>query len=389
MKIAVVGSKGIPATWGGIERHVEELSTRFVKRGHEVTVYCRPYYTTTKDKFYKGVRLKRVPTLKTRSLDAITNSFVSTLHAMAGSYDIIHYHALGPSALCGVPRIVGKRTVATVHGLDWEREKWGAFAKQFLKFGERAAVRHPNATIVVSKFLRKYLIDKHRRDVAYIPNAVTDPVFRQPDKITTSYGLKGGDYILFVARLVPEKGCHFLLEAFKDVKTDKKLVIAGGSSHSDDYVKSLESMAGDNVIFTGYVYGEELQELYSNAYCYVLPSTIEGLPFTLLEAMSYGRCSIVSDIPPNIEVVRDNGIVFATKNVNDLKRALQQAIDDPNMVEDLGQRSQAIRDEEYSYDSIVEKTLKLYDTIVAGKSVTETGSASSCEQTPDQEPADH
>lgn len=367
MKIAILGTKGIPASWGGIERHVEELATRFVALGHEVTVYCRPYYTATNDEFYKGVRLKKLPTVKCKNYDAITHTFLATLHALTKNYDIIHYHALGPATLAGIPRIFGKKTVVTVHGLDWQREKWGRRAKVYLKFGERAAVRYPHATIAVSKFLKGYLEEKHHRAVTYIPNAVTDPVLLEPNEIRKSYGLEGGDYFLFVARLVPEKGCHFLLEAFKKIKTDKKLIIAGGSSHSDDYVNQLRKTADERVVFTGYVYGDMLNELYNNAYCYVHPSTIEGLPFTLLEATSYGKCAIVSDIPPNLEVVRDNGIIFESKNVNDLQRAIQMALDDPKLVAELGVRAREVGLSEYSYDAIVVKTLKLYATILGGK----------------------
>jgi glycosyltransferase involved in cell wall biosynthesis len=366
MRIAIVGTKGIPATWGGIERHVEELATRFVGMGHEVTVYCRPYYTTTDEPTYKGIRLKKLPTLKSKNYDAITHTFVSTLHLLAESYDIVHYHAIGPATMSVIPRILGKKTVATVHGLDWQREKWGRRARTYLKFGEVAAVRFPHATIAVSRFLKDYLEKKYHRPVNYIPSAVSDPVYLPPSAIR-SYGLEGNDYVLFVARLVPEKGAHFLIEAFNRLDTDKKLVIAGGSSHSDEYVEKLKAAAGDRVIFTGYVYGDELHELYSNAYCYAHPSTIEGMPITLLEAVAYGRCIIASDIPPNIEVVRDNGIVFESKNVDDLYQSLRTAIDNPSLVSELGRRVQSMGVAEYSYDTIAAKTERLYAAVIAGK----------------------
>jgi len=367
MKIAVLGTKGIPATWGGIERHVEELATRFVKMGHEVTVYCRPYYTTTTDEFYNGVRLKKLPTIRSKNYDAITHTFLATLHLLRREYDIVHYHAIGPATLSIIPRLFGKKTVATVHGLDWQREKWGRRARTYLKLGERAAVHFPHATIAVSRFLKEYLEAKYHRPVNYIPSAVSDPVSLPPSAIR-SYGLEGGDYILFVARLVPEKGCHFLIDAFNRIRTDKRLVIAGGSSHSDDYVKRLQASAGENVIFTGYVYGDELHELYSNAYCYVHPSTMEGLPITLLEAISYGRCIVASDIPPNMEVVKDNGMIFENKNVDDLVRALKMVLDNPSLAADLGRRAQAMGVTDYSYDGIAAKTIRLYQAVVAGKS---------------------
>ncbi|MCL6520201.1 MAG: glycosyltransferase family 4 protein [Armatimonadetes bacterium] len=362
MKIAMLGTKGIPATWGGIEHHVEEISTRMVNLGHEVTVYCRPYYTTTNEQYYKGVRLKKLPTIATKNLDAITHTFMATMHLLLEDYDIVHYHAIGPSTLSAFPRLVGKRTVVTVHGLDWQREKWGSKAKLFLKFGEYASVVFPHATIVVSKYLKKYLEYKYGKTVNYIPSAVTDPIIRPPNKIR-GYGLGERDYILFVARLVPEKGCHFLLEAHKRLGAKLKLVVAGGSSHSDDYVESLHRMAGDNVIFTGYVYGETLQELYSNAYCYVHPSTIEGLPVTLLEAVAYGNCVIASNIPANKEVVQDSGIIFESENVESLCEALDKIVKDSELARNLGEKAKALGVKEYNYDSVTQKTLALYQEV--------------------------
>jgi len=367
MKIAMLGTKGIPATWGGIERHVEEIATRMVQAGHEVTVYCRPYYTTTNEPFYKGVRLKKLPTIPSKNLDAITHTFIATMHLLLEDYDIVHYHAIGPSTLAVFSRFVGKRTVVTVHGLDWQREKWGSKAKLFLKFGEYASVKFPYATIVVSKYLKRYLEHKYGKRVHYIPSAVTEPVFRPPNNIK-QYGIGERDYILFVARLVPEKGCHFLIDAYKQLDTRMKLVVAGGSSHSDEYVENLHKSASDKVIFTGYVYGETLQELYSNAYCYVHPSTIEGLPVTLLEAVAYGNCVIASDIPANVEVVQDTGVIFQSQNVDDLARALKYVLDNPVMARGLGEKAKALGVREYNYDSVTQKTLRLYEAVIHARS---------------------
>ena len=363
MKIAMLGTKGIPATWGGIERHVEEIASRLVAMGHEVTVYCRPYYTTAETEYYKGVHLKKLPTIPTKNLDAIIHTFLATMHATMEDYDIVHYHAIGPATLSIVARMAGKNTVVTVHGLDWQREKWGKRAKLFLKLGERAAVMFPYHTIAVSRFLRKYLEEKYKRPVAYIPSAVTEPVQRAPDAIL-NYGLGERDYILFVARLVPEKGCHYLIEAYERLQPGLKLVIAGGASHSEDYVAELQKHASDKVIFTGYVYGDTLQELYSNAYCYVQPSTIEGLPVTLLEAVAYGNCVIASDIPANKEVVADAGIIFESQNVEDLCKVLASAIDDPVLARQLGERAKARGVAEYNYDIVTKKTERLYQEVL-------------------------
>ncbi len=364
MKIAMLGTKGIPATWGGIERHVEEISTRLAAMGHDVTVYCRPYYTDTTDKTYKGVHLKKLPTIASKNFDAIVHTYLATLHLIFEDYDIVHYHAIGPATLAVLARLAGKNAVVTVHGLDWQREKWGRKARLFLKFGEWASVLFPYRTITVSKFLKGYLEEKYHRPVTYIPSAVTDPIIRKPDKIR-EYGIGERDYILFVARLVPEKGCHYLLEAYERLNPDMKLVIAGGSSHSDEYVADLQKHASDKVIFTGYVYGEALQELYSNAYCYVHPSTIEGLPVTLLEAVAYGNCVIASDIPANTEVVEDTGVIFESMNVDDLCEGLRMVLANPALARELGERAKAHGVAEYNYDSVTEKTERLYRDILA------------------------
>ena len=360
MKIAMIGTKGIPATWGGIEHHVEEIATRMVALGHEVTVYCRPYYTTTDKEYYKGVHLKKLPTIPSKNLDAIIHTFLATIHAMAEDYDIVHYHAIGPATMAILARMAGKNTVVTVHGLDWQREKWAKPAKMYLKFGEYASIWFPYRTITVSKFLKSTLEQKYERPVTYIPSAVTDPVFLPPDKIK-EFGIGKQDYILFVARLVPEKGCHFLIDAYKRLNPDMKLVIAGGSSHSEDYVAELQTHASDKIIFTGYVYGEALQELYTNAYCYVHPSTMEGLPVTLLEALAYGNCIVASDIPANTEAVQEDGIIFESQNVASLSEALAKVIAQPALAEELGKRARARGVAEYNYDRVTEKTLELYE----------------------------
>lgn len=365
MKIAILGTKGIPATYGGIERHVEELAVRFVKMGHDVTVYCRPYYTTQTDEFYKGIRLKKLPSLPMKNFDAITHTFISTFHLLFRDYDIVHYHAIGPSTMAPFSRFTGKLTVTTVHGLDWQREKWGKKAKTYLKIGERTAVWAPHATIAVSKFLKDYLEKKYRRPIMYIPSAINEPVSLPPNKIK-EYGIGDRDYVLFVARLVPEKGAHFLIEAFKKLKTDKKLIIAGGASLSEDYVEELKKQAGDNVIFTGYVYGEELQELYSNAYCYVHPSTIEGLPITLLEALAYGNCIIASDIPACVELAEDVGMVFPSQNVDELAESIQTVLDHPQMAQSMREKAKAVGMSQYSYDNIAVKTVELYQRLLDG-----------------------
>ena len=373
MKIAMLGQKGIPATYGGIERHVEELSVRLAAMGHEVTVFCRPHYTEI-DGPYKSVELRKIKSLNTKHLDAISHTLFSTLGALGGGFDIFHYHALGPSTLSFLPRLAGRKVVATVHGLDWQREKWGAAATAFLKLGEWSSAHFPQRTVVVSKTLKKYYDSKYKMDSVYIPNGVQPPTLRPAAKIRGLFGLEPDTYALFVGRLVPEKGCHHLIEAFKGIETDKKLVIAGGASHSGGYPDSLKEMAASDprIVFTGYIYGDVLEEVYGNSMLYVQPSLIEGLPIALLEALSYGKAALVSDIPENLEVVEGvEGIAvaeysFRRGDAGDLRARLAALLDGgPERLEPAGAilREHVLKD--YDWDDVARKTEAVYKEVAA------------------------
>jgi glycosyltransferase involved in cell wall biosynthesis len=361
-RVAFVGSRGIPATWGGVEQYVEAISTRLVARGYQATVYCRPYYMTTQEPFH-GVRLRALPTIPTKHLDAIVHTALATAHVILQDDDIVHYQAIGPSLLSLIPRFFGKHTVVTVQGLDWQRAKWGRLARRFLQLGEWASATFPNQTIVVSEALQQHYHQRYGRAAIFIPNGA-EPPNRRPPKAIRAWGLEKDGYVLFVGRLVPEKGCHYLVEAFRRVETNKKLVIAGGTSHSDDYVARLQNMRGaERVVFTGYVYDDTLAELYTNAYLYVLPSEIEGRAITLLEALSYGNCVLVSDIPENVEVVQACAHTFHSGDVDDLARQLQRLLDDPVLVETSRKQVQARMATRISWDWVVDETEAVYRSL--------------------------
>jgi len=341
MKIAMIGHKRIPSREGGIEIVVEELSTRLIQMGHSVTAYNRMgRHVSDKNadleahklKNYKGIRIVHVPTPQNKAMNAIVYSFFATVRAVFGNYDVIHFHAEGPCLMLPIPHMLGIRTIATIHGLDWQRSKWGGFATKILKLGEKMAARYADEIIVLSLNVQQYFKDTYNRETIYIPNGVTSTEFREPDIITKKFGLEKDKYILYLGRIVPEKGIIYLLEAFSKVKTDMKLVIAGGSSHTDDYWNEVKKLTKEDprVILTGFVQGNLFSELYSNTYMYVLPSDLEGMPISLLEAMSFGRKCLVSDIPENKEACGDHALYFQKSNVEDLREKLEIAINNPS-----------------------------------------------------------
>jgi glycosyltransferase involved in cell wall biosynthesis len=329
-----------------------------------VTVYCRPYYTKT-DGDYRGVRLVNIPSVRTKHLDTASHCAMAVPHILSQNYDIVHFHALGPSIFASLPRYGGMKSVVTVHGLDWQREKWGVMATWILRRCEHSAVFYPNRTIVVSKALREYFHETRGVTVTYIPNGTVLPHVRPAEKIR-ELGIEPLSYVLFVGRLVPEKGCHYLLEAYGKVNTDAELIIAGGTSFSSDYVDRLHAAGGDRTRFLGYVYGDVLDELYSNARLFVLPSDLEGLPIALLEAMSFGNCCLTSDIPENLEVIGDCGMTFRKGDTDDLTRKLQTLLDAPERSRAIGDRARRHVLETYDWDGVTLHTEAIYYTMLRG-----------------------
>lgn len=369
LRIAMLGHKRIPSREGGIEIVVEELATRMAKKSHSVTCYNRKGHNVagsefdgTKLKTYKGVTLQEVFTIDKRGLAAMTASVSASLRAALGNYDVVHIHAEGPAFMCWLPKLFGKKVIVTVHGLDHQRAKWGKFASWYIRSGEKNAVRFADEIIVLSKGVQDYFQNTYGRTTRFIPNGVNKAKPRKARQITEKWGLTKDSYILYLGRIVPEKGERYLIEAFKQTKTDKKLVIAGGSSDTQVFMDELKSLAKDDdrIIFTGFVQGEILEELYSNPYIYTLPSDLEGMPLSLLEAMSYGNCCLTSDIPECAEVVEDKALLFRKSDVSDLKTKLQNACDHPEMVETYKAQAEEFICRKYNWDDVVEKTLKLY-----------------------------
>ena len=328
----MIGQKGVPATYGGIERHVEEIARRLGSRGHQVDVFCRLYYTpggTT----LPAVRMLRRPSIHTKHLDTATHVAWCTLEAMARRYDIVHFHALGPSLFASALAVLA----------------YNCF---------------PDRTIVVSKTLREYFQQHHHRDTCFIPNG-TNLLPARPAKKILQLGLTPGKYVLFVGRLVPEKGVHFLCEAFSRIDSDMKLALVGGLSFSQEYVALLKRYEGERIRLLDYVFGEALEELWSNAYLVVQPSTMEGLSIALLEAMSYGRCVLLSDIPENLEVAEDCAVPFRSQNVDDLHQKLESLIRHPETVRAYEARARNHIMRHYSWDQVAENTEAVYREALA------------------------
>lgn len=371
MKIAMIGQKGVPNRFGGIETHVTELSTRLVRAGHVVIAYARPWYCREYDR-YNGIKIKILPSIHTKHLDAISHTLLATVHAcLIERPDVIHFHGVGPSLLAWLPRLLRPQAVviSTFHCIDREHAKWGSVARAALQFGERAALRFPQATIAVSKVLINYIACTYRARANYIPNGITPIRVTTDDVILAPHGLRSYNYIAMVARLVPHKGAHTLIEAWQkaraarpDLLQDLKLAIVGGSAHTDRYVRELQAMAlgDDSIVLTGYQTGATLEALFAGARFMAHPSESEGLPIALLEAMSYGKAVIASDIPENLEVIADHGLTFATGSVDELAAKIIELASDPTLCASLGHSAREFVEIHYNWDEIAAETLKLY-----------------------------
>lgn len=366
MKIALIGQKGIPATYGGIENYIEEISTRLAKMGHQVFVYCRPHYTSLEG-IYNGVILKKIYSINTKHLDALSHTFLSSFHSLFCDFDIVNYQALGPSSLSFIPRMFGNaKVVVTIHSLDHKRAKWNGLAKSMLKMAEYPSVCLPHRVTTVSNRLKEYFEDKFKREVITIPTGVEPPVFRKPDKIK-KYGLEKDKFILFLGRLVPEKGCHYLIDAFEKLDTEMKLFIAGRGFFSDEYIKELHSHQSEKVIFGGYVEKDVLEELFSNAFLYVLPSEIEGKAQSLMQALSYGRGCLVSNIPENTEVIDKWGYTFRSRDAEGLKEKLKYLLNNKELVKNNEKQRREYAKSSFSWDRAAQTLSEVYLDCLNGK----------------------
>lgn len=371
MKIFFIGQKGLPSKSGGVEKHVEELAVRLVNRGHEVFAYTRPHYSDSKQSEYKGIKLISLTSLKTKNLDAITHTFFACLDVLRRDADIIHFHSIGPSSLIWLVRLLKPKAtvIATFHCQDYFHQKWSIIARAYLKFGEWMACRLADRTITVSKTLQAYASSRYGRFVDYIPNGVPEAELKSADKISQLWQLTENSFVLAVSRLVRHKGLHHLINAFKQVDTDKKLIIAGEGAFTDDYVEEIKALAAtdDRIQLVGAQHGDVLKELLTNAALFVQPSESEGLSIALLEAMSYGKTALVSDILENLEAIANTGISFTSQDVCDLAQKLRENLAHPSKLEALGKAAQIRAREQYNWETIATATEKVYTESLAEK----------------------
>lgn len=363
MKIAMLGHKRIPGREGGVEVVVEELSTGLVKLGNSVTAYNRKKRGTQKFKEYKGVKIVTVPTIEKKSLDAVVYSFLASIRVLFGKYDVIHYHAIGPSFMLIIPHFFRKKTVVTVHGLNYKTPKWKGFGEKYMHWGEVITAKYADRIITLSKEQQKYFKEKYNRDTEYIPNGTELKDKVEPNIIEKKWGLGKDKYILFLSRVVPGKGLENLIEAYKHVDSDLQLIIAGGSEYVSDFRDKVMDMASDDsrIRFIGFVEGQELVELYSNAYLFVFPSEAEGMPMCLLEALSYDTPCLVSDIPENLEVGGEYVQSFKVKNTEDLMERLNDCINNNSLL--FTRDTRGYIESKYNWDNIVKRTMKVYENI--------------------------
>jgi glycosyltransferase involved in cell wall biosynthesis len=362
MKIAMIGSRGIDSFYSGVEKTVRELGVRLLHRGHEITVFSQSGKNLPNT--YHGARIRRIPSIQGKHTETLVRSLLSALASSCEDYDVIHYHAEGPGLFSLLSRLVGKKTVLTVQGLDWKRDKWSPLAQRCLRAAEQLGAECAHQVVVVSNTLKAYFLQSYGKKTTYIPNGVP-----RQDAVTTvdqirSIGLAPRQYCLFASRLVPEKGCHELIQAYNSLDTDMKLVVAGGSRYAEDYVNYLKAIANpQQVIFTGHIEGDLLTELFANAYIFILPSHIEGLSNALLEALSHKKCTLVSNIPENLEVIKDCGYSFRVEDKNDLHEKLRMLLQFHHMVEEMENRVSNLIQYTYNWEHIADMYEEVYSSL--------------------------
>lgn len=361
MKIAIMGTRGIPANYGGFETFAEELSTRLVKRGHEITVYCRAsnYDYSSNHLEYKGVKLIVLPTIKHKYLDTVFHTFLSVLYDLFKDHRVLLICNSANSLFSVIPRFRGKKIVLNVDGLEWKRKKWNKAGKWFYRFSEILATFFPNAIVSDAEGIREYYLNRFKKDSTFIPYGA--PTRKEDTKeILEKLGVRPKGYALYVSRLEPENNAHLVVKAFEKVKTDLKLIIVGDAPYSQEYIDKLKSTKDPRIIFTGYVFGRHYRELQSNAYFYIQATEVGGTHPALLEAMGFGNCVLANDVPEHYEVLGDAGILFSTKIKDDLTNKMQYLFEHPEAAESYREKAVERVRKKYSWEGVTDSYESLF-----------------------------
>ena len=367
MRIAFLVIKNI-MRGGGIEKYTMELGSRLVQRGHEVTVYTMRHYGDVPER-YLGMRIVSVPSFATPCLQKLSCSAAAAIDSSwKKKYDIVHFHSFAPGAFAWLPRLRGAKCVLQLHSLEWKRKRWGTIGPPIVRILEKLALSQSHIFTAVSRTQCAFYRTQRGIDMQYIPTAADVKPKTKAEEIFR-LGIEPNKYILFACRLVPEKGAHYLVSAFRRLDTDMKLVIAGDAQGADEYRKKLFDLAGGDprILFPGFVEGRLIEELFSHCYLYVQPSEVEGLSLSILEAMSYGNCCLVSDIPENLEAIGDAGFHFANKSVDDLIERMNWLLGHSEKVTSVNVRARERIRQHYSWQSISEQVENLYLNILNGQ----------------------
>jgi glycosyltransferase involved in cell wall biosynthesis len=371
--VAGVGTRGIPSSYSGLETSCEGLYAALAERGHRMTVYCRAGHVDTAAESHRGVELRRVPAIRLRSLETLSHVAASLVDAAARRrFDLIHLHAEAPGLFSPLLRRVGVPVVATIQGLDWQRAKWSGRGARVIRRAEEALVRNADEIIVVSRALQEYFQREHGRATTWIPNGVErKPPVKDAAARLAQWGLRAGEYVVYVGRLVPEKRVEDLILAFRSIDTPLRLAIVGEGGYSDGYVARLRSRAGADprVLFTGRQSGETLDALVQSAAAYVLPSEMEGLPMSLLECMEQGTPPVVSDIPPNRELlggIEGYDLFFPPRDVRALAGRLRRVLQEPSYRQVAARARYHVHDT-YGWAAQAEATETVFRRALAGR----------------------
>lgn len=368
-KIAVIGVRGVPATYGGIEKHCEELYSILVKSGYEVILYGRKYYNKSNQKEFKGIILKSVPMINVKGIETFIYAFIATLSATFSKVDIIHYHAQGPTIFCWIPKIFTPKKIVgfTCHGIDWQRDNWNFIAKTVIRLGELASATQTHFKIAVSSHICEYYKLKYHVGMDKIYNGVNIQPKLTLSTFKEKFALEEKEYLIFVSRLVAEKATEVIIEAFKKVNTNKKLVIVGENPNSSNYLSKLKDLGNDDdrIIFTGFLFDDNLRELYSNALAYISASRLEGLPISVLEALSYSLPVILSDIEPHLEILNLSesiGMQFKTDDVDSCSSIIESFLSKSDEeINIMSQNALNLIKKDFSWEEAAKRTIQVYN----------------------------